>query len=890
MGEIMIRRHRLVFVVVWLAVSGFYEDQAAWGQLRRRQQPPAAAPQAQTPAAAAPAPVEPLRTAGDRPIDIQHIRLDLRVDLPKKTVDSHAALRFRSLRRISSITLDAMEFEVTKVTLGAEGQDATSVTFAHDGKKLVIDLPAAWPADKTGTLHIDYKVREPRAGLHFFGPAPAEPDIPLEVWSQGESETNRYWVPCFDHPNQRQTTEMVATVAEGFEALSNGKLVERQENKDKTTTFHWLQDKPHVAYLITLVVGKFDIVQEDWNGIPVLYYVPKGHKSDVARSFGRTRDMLTFFSDRYGIKYPWDKYAQVVCEQYGGGMENTSATTLGERALHDERSMLDSTPDGLISHELAHQWWGDLVTCRDWAHIWLNEGFASYAEVLWAEHHDGAEEGAYNLVQKSRPAISGGKERPVVDRRYSNSQAMFDSRAYPKGAWVLHMLRRQLGDDAFFKCLQEYGNEFRLQCADTNDFRRVLEKVTGRSLERFFYDWTERAGNPVLNITTDYQPDSKQARISIKQTQAGEAFHFPLKILLMVGGQSPIVREEEITEKEQVILESLPGRPTMVCIDPDQSLLAEIEETKGRDLWIAQLTHGDVAGKVRAAQHLGKTKLPADQAALAKALAEEKFWGVQAEIATALGESGGTVSRDALIQGLKHQHPKVRRACAEQLAKFPQDTTVAQALKAVLDKGDPSYFVEAAAIGSYAQLRQPDTIHVLSPWLEKPSYFEVIRSAALRGMGDSQDMSALETLAEWTKRGKPRMCRSSALQALAQLARTTNPTDAQHKQVVQVVSVCLEEQHPVVLFAAVGALSQLGKAASSALPALNALASHHPMEGVRDSAKQAAKAIESNTPPPVEVTRLREEVDRLKKSQEDLQERLNRFEKAKAGSKEGQTK
>jgi aminopeptidase N len=876
-------------VAAWLIASGFVANDTAWGQIRRRQQQAPPAP-AQTPAAPAAPTVEALQTAGDRPIDIQHIRLDLRVDIPKKNVDAQAAIRFRSLRRISSITLDAMEFEINKVTLAPEGQTASSASFAHDGKKLVIDLPSPWPADQTGTLNIDYKVHEPRAGLHFFGPTPAEPDVPLQVWSQGESETNRYWIPCLDHPNQRQTTEMVVVAPEGFDVVSNGKLVERKQNDDKSATFHWLQDKPHVSYLITLVVGKFDIVTEDWNGIPVVYYVPKGKKEDVARSFGRTRDMLTFFSDRFGIKYPWDKYAQIAAEQFGGGMENTSATTLTDRALHDERSMLDNNSDGLIAHELAHQWWGDLVTCRDWSHLWLNEGFASYAEVLWAEHHDGPEEGAYNLVQKSRPAISGGKDRPIVDRRYPSSGAMFDSRAYPKGAWVLHMLRRRLGDDVFFKCLQEYGNAFRLQCADTNDFRRAFEKITGRSLERFFYDWTERSGNPVLNITTEYQPDSKQARISVKQTQAGEAFHFPLKILFMVPGQSPIVSEQEITEKEQTFVEPLPGRPTMVCVDPDQTLLAEIEETKGRGLWLEQLAHGDVAGKIRAAQYLGKTRLPADQAALAKALMEEKFWGVQAEIAAALGESGGSVSRDALIQGLKHAHPKVRRACADQLAKFPREATVAQALRAVLEKGDPSYFVEAAALEAYSQLQQQDTVNVLKPWLEKSSYSDVLRMGALTGLGNSQDLAALDTITEWTKRGKPRMCRSSALQALAKLARSANPSDDQRKKIVQVLSGNLDGESDFVVFGAIGGLSSLGQSASSALPALNAMAMHHPNERLRDQAKQAVKAIESNTPPPVEVTRLREELERLKKSQDDLQDRLNRFEKAKAGAKEGQTK
>src|SRR5262249_1769039 len=236
--------------------------------------------------------------------------------------------------------------EVKKVTVGEE-----SPRFSHDGKRLAIDLAPAWPRDKAAKLKIEYRIREPKAGLHFFAPSAAEPDVPLTVWSQGEPTTNRYWIPCLDQPNQRQTTELIATVAAGFEVVSNGKLLERKDNADKTVTFHWLQDKPHPSYPVTVVVGQFDIVREQWENIPVLYYVPKGRKHEVARSFGRTPEMLTFFSKRFGIHYPWDKYAQIVSEQFGGGMENTSATTLGDRALHDERSIIDGPSDGLIAHE-----------------------------------------------------------------------------------------------------------------------------------------------------------------------------------------------------------------------------------------------------------------------------------------------------------------------------------------------------------------------------------------------------------------------------------------------------------------------------------------------------------------------------------------------------------
>src|SRR5262249_7253933 len=243
---------------------------------------------AQAPAAKKePAVVEPLRTAGDPPIDVEHIRLDLRVDLPHKTVDGGATLRVKRLRGIRHIGLDAVGFEVKTVTLTTPEHESAMARFNHTGKKLIIDLEPAWPAGQGGTLRIEYRVHDPKDGLHFFGPGKDDKETPLTVWSQGEPISNRHWFPCIDQPDQRQTTELVVTAAEGFEVLSNGKLVERKDNPaDKTVTFHWLQSQPHPAYLVTLVVGQFEVVREEWDNIPVLYYVPKGEKDKVARTFG----------------------------------------------------------------------------------------------------------------------------------------------------------------------------------------------------------------------------------------------------------------------------------------------------------------------------------------------------------------------------------------------------------------------------------------------------------------------------------------------------------------------------------------------------------------------------------------------------------------------------
>jgi aminopeptidase N len=864
-------------------------DQPAGGDRPSRRQPPAGdqapadgQPAATQPAATPPAPTEPLRTAGDRPINIEHIRLDLKVDLPKKTVDAKALLKVRGLRPLTSVTLDAVDFEVSRVAIGNGGAEDKQAHFGHQDGKLVIDLEPAWPTGKEATLRIDYKVREPKAGLHFFGPSEAEPDVPLTVWSQGESVTNRYWIPCLDRPNQRQTTELVVTVPEGYEVLSNGSLVEQIQNAaEKTTTFHWLQNKPHPSYLVTLVVGQFDIVKDEWDKIPVLYYVPKGHKGEVADSFGHTPEMIKVFSERFGIRYPWDKYAQVVVEQFSaGGMENTSATTLTDFSLHDKRSLLDGNADGLVSHELAHQWWGDMVTCRDWAHIWLNEGFASYMEVVWAEYKEGADEAAYNILAKGRGAMAGGKTRPIVDRRYSNPDAMFDSRAYPKGAFVLHMLRQRLGDDAFWKGIQKYGSDNKFQSVETADFRKAMEQVSGRDLERFFYDWTERPGHPVLEVKTDYVTDSKQARISVKQTQAGEPFHFPLKIVLH-GSQDKTV-EEQITDKEQQLVIPLAERPTRVDVDPNQAVLAEIKETKNGDMWLAQLSSPSVACRVRAVDHFRQSKTPPDREALVKALSAEKFRGVQQEIARALADAGGDICRDALLDGLKQPNARVRRSCVEGLGRFSKDAKVASALKYLIKSGDESYAVEAGALDAYARLQQADTVATLTPWLDKPSHRETLRSAALNGIGASKDLSALDTLVSWTQKGKPRSCRAAALRALGQMARADQITDEQRQKIIKTLSACLEKEGRQIQMASVGTLRQMGKSAASALPTLETLEQSEPDGRVRNMVKGAIDQIRSGSDAAAtadETKRLREEVETLRKNQKALQDRLDKLEK-----------
>jgi aminopeptidase N len=833
--------------------------------------------------------VEPLRTASDRPITIDNISLDLRVDLAKKTVDSKATISFRCVKPTQTVSLDAVDFVVKHVAAKLGQKSIDPARFTSDGKKLIVDLGTRLQAGEAGTLEVAYRVQEPKDGLHFFVPGKSDRETPLLVWSQGETSTNRYWIPCIDEPDQRQTTEIIVTVPEGFEAVSNGKLVQRQDNPaEKTVTFHWKQEIPHPSYLVTLVVGEFDVVRHEWEGIPVLYYVPKGHRAEAEPTYGRTPEMLAYFSQRFGVRYPWAKYAQVTCFQFGGGMENTSATTMGERILCDQRSLLDRTSESIVSHELAHQWWGDMVTCRDWSHTWLNEGFASYAEALWDEHARGSDEYAYNMDRKAARAIRAGKERPVMDRRYTNPQSMFDDRSYPKGAWIVHMLRNRLGDEAFWKGIQRYGTENQFHSVETCDLRRSLERATGRDLERFFYDWVERPGNPELDVATEYLPDSQQARLTIKQTQAGEPFEFPLKIVLTCAGQKePVVLNEMMTEKELNVRLSIPGPLERIDIDPDQAILMELKETKAHALWRAQLLESpSVSVRLRAVQHFAQSKATEDHELLARALDQERFWGVRIELATALGNAKGPAAKQALLKGLKETDARVRRACVEGLGKLGADTEVAATLKDILGKGDPSYAVEGAALTAYARQEQKDAVAIITPWLSKTSHQDTLADAALAALGATEDPAVLDTLLNWTKPEKPRSRRAAAVRGLALLAKSKRLKDDQRQQIVKTLMAALESDDQFSRVAAIRALPDLGALANSALPLLDKMAQEQSRSGLRRIIKEAADKIraQSGTGRPAEtgeLNRLREEVKRLEREQEELRKRLDKFENGK---------
>lgn len=822
------------------------------------------------------------RFAPDRPIDVERIDLELAVDLEAKRIEGSATLRFKAQSDLERVELDAVDHEIAKVELvSAEGRK--DLHYDYDGKRLSIALQTPRGAERE--VVVSYSVTDPEDGLNYFGPSEANPDVPYQVWSQGEPVSNRHWFPCLDHPDERQATSLTAHVDAGLTVVSNGKLTGKTKRKDGKVSWSFVQERPHVAYLVTLVVGTFAETEgkawtaPDGREVSQTWYVPPDREADAPRAFKNTHAMLDLFSRKTGVPYPWVKYDQVVVEQFSaGGMENTGATTLNERTLHDERAHLDYSSDGLVAHELAHQWYGDLLTCRDWAHLWLNESFATYFDALWIEHSQGEADYLYDLFRNSERGMPAGARRPILDRRYPSPGSMFDGRAYPKGSCVIHMLRRHLGEDAFWRGIQRYTRDNQDRSVETDDLRRALERESGRNLERFFTQWLERPGHPKLKVALAHDGRRGLLTVTIEQTQEGEAYHFPAELLLRFGEREVTHVIPVQTKKERFTLATREA-PSAFRFDPREAvLLKELEVRKGRALWIRQLGSGDTIGKIRAARHLAKDRRPAALEALFAALKSDPFWGVRAEIAKALGGVAGDEARAALLKSLREEHPKVRRAAAEALERRGRDATSAAALKALLTQGDPSYYVEAAALRAYGKAEaQPRPL--LEAGLAKDSHNQVIRQAALDALRALDRPELVEVVRPYVSPRQPSRVRSSAARGLA-MAGLPGATPAQVRVALEALQPLLADSNRWVRRAALEALQGIGGAARPLLAEVERLAQLDPRERVREAAEKAARAIREGAPPSQQLRELRQRAVELEKAKRSLEERVEKLERA----------
>jgi aminopeptidase N len=787
-------------------------------------------------------------TYGDRAVTVKHICLVVSVDLQAKLIDASATLQVSALRDISGVPLDAVDLDVSEVNLASAKDVATAVPYCYDRRRLVILPGVHWRAGQEGAITVKYQVRNPKEGLYFLPSQDGDPDRAAYLASCGEPTGSRHWFPCVDAPNQRQTTELIVTVTKGLEAISNGRLVERRVSaQGDKETFHWRLDKPHPSYLVALAVGDFDVTEDNCGGIPLTYYVPRGRKTSIPPTFRRTPEMVSYFNTRFGVHYPWDKYAQVAIDNYvGGALENTSATFLSSSALTSETYTFShpSEADLVIAHELAHQWWGDLVTCRDWSHYWLNEGFATYGEALWTERAKGADAYAYFIFQKSRHGWEDPHSPPLCNPSEFKRGAEGD--VYSRGACVLHMLRKQLGEDAFWRGLARYGKEYAFQSVETSDFRKALEKETGLDLRGFFQQWVERPGCLQYQCTCTYEALRNEVHVRVRQLGTDPAYEFPLKILIRPsGGRGIEALSRVIKQKEELLVVPVAAKPQGIEVDPDQTVMGELQEVKDPSLWASQLLGGStVLSRIRAVGHFRRAPTQGNATLLASAFTAEKAPSVRIELTSLLSKVGGEACRNALLIGLHDEDEAVRIACIEQCREFPEDQVVGDSLRDYLRKATESDLAIASAISSYARVDPKDALAVIRPWLDRSSCNEIIRRYALTALGELTTVAAVEPLLQRMTSENPYKVRLFACMGLSRLLAKARPSLADAQMIGSAVQSCLHEKQVDLRTYALKALGELGRWwPTVALPALTERSANESDSNLRAYASSLTKKL-----------------------------------------------
>jgi aminopeptidase N len=837
------------------------------------------------------------------------VKLVITLDFEQETIAGTAYTTFSTLHEeVHTITFDAVELNIEHISL----ENGTALDYTTTDKKLSVTLDHAYRHGEQFTMAIKYNAK-PRIGLQFIKPVPEDPTRPVQVWTFGQPRYHSHWFPCHDSPNDRATTEIIATVPAQFLTVSNGNLLSVIDN-GATKTHHWRHDVPHAAYLMSLVVGDFAVIDDNYNGKPVMYYIRKDRKEDARLYMGKTPQMMQFFSEYTGVEYPYDTYAQTVVEVYTGAMEHTTCTTHSFALVVDQKAALDFNHDyvPVVAHELAHQWFGDLLTCRDWSHGWLNEGFATYFERMWVEHDEGIDEFKYTMLleKKGYLAEDSTYRRPIVYYAYHDQGfELFDRHLYNKGAWVLHMLRRQLTNEGFRRGIHAYLERFRTKEVVTSDLQRTLEEVTGHSLERFFQQWVFSGGHPELEVSYSWDGERKLARLRIKQTQKVDAltpcFYVPLDLAFTVptsdeGGkaQNPfetrVVRlrvmlgEEE--QVEQTFYMPLEREPLMVRIDPDGWLLKTLKFERTTKMLRYQLAHDpDVLGRVEAAEALGEKSEEKAREALINALNNASFWAVRASAAKALAKQGTAQAQAALIDALHNLDPqqfsRVREAVASALGSFqaPECLELAQksaeALRSVVEHGDVSYMVEGSSAEALGKTRIEGNVDFLLRFLPRPSWMSYVQRAIFRGLGQSGEERVIDILAVCLSDAhNPLFLRQGAALGLLQVGNNQHLySEAARQRAVN--ALCEAVQHDSwepARAAAAKALATFGD--KRAIAALERAAETELDDGAMRAMRVAAHTLRTSDRSDEQYKQLRKDFDELREENRSLREKLAEIE------------
>jgi aminopeptidase N len=718
-----------------------------------------------------PPPPGPEHSARTRTYDLRHQVVHVRFDWRRHAVVGSTTLTIAALpdTPLSTVALDAIGMTFNAV------RDASGRRLRHeyDGHTLTVHLPSPVRPGRTTTIALRYETVRPKKGAYFI-------DRKHVMWTQGEMIDTRYWVPTYDEPNDKTTWEFYIRTAANERALSNGVLVDSTRDHGDII-WHWVLKKPASTYLMTAVTGNFTVLRDKWQSTPVDYWTYPDSVQAGWRGFGVTPHAVDIFSRKTGVPYPWTKYDQVVAPDYiFGGMENVTATTQADDdILHPAWAEPQANADGLVAHELGHQWYGDLLTLDDWSEAWLNEGFATFMEQTFREAYHGKDEGALDRRQAHEQTLAADvrARRPLVYSRWKVDplELFLSGHIYPRGASVLQMLRHELGDSLFWSAMHHYTVAHEYGNVTSADLRDAFEQTTGRDFHTFFDQWVYGAGEPLFRVSYRYDSTSRQLTLQARETQARDSltglFDVDVDVEVLTD-RGAVERVLSVRHGQGRMVIPLPAPPRAIEWDKGDWLLDVTDFPRPTVMLAYQLAHDDdVTGRLEAVGLLAeRTADPMALASIAAAARNDDFWAVRrsavqalqhfsperaAEAARgngaaasgpretiALGAMTDSVARDALLSAVRDTDARVRQSAASALAAFPGASAV-RALS-TLSQSDSSYYVRGDALVTLAKLSPDAAAPAIQRALQQDSWLEITRTSAV------QALAFVPTPAAWT--------------------------------------------------------------------------------------------------------------------------------------------
>lgn len=642
--------------------------------------------------------------------DLVHTKLDVSFDYSKSWMYGKVWITLKPhFYPTDSLNLDAKAMEIKDVALVANNK-TTPLTYDYNGMNLFIKLNKTYGADEKYTIYINY-IAKPNEytgagsvaitdakGLYFINPTGEDKSKPTQIWTQGETEGTSVWVPTIDRPNQKSTDEINMTVPDKYVTLSNGLLIGQKKNADGTRTDSWKMDLPHAPYLFFMGVGEYTIIKDSYKGKEVSYYVEKEYAPVARKIFGYTPEMMKFFSEKLGVEYQWQKYAQIVGRDYvSGAMENTTATLHQETANQNARQLVDGNEwEETIAHELFHQWFGDLVTAESWSNLTVNESFADFSETLWDEYKHGKDAGdEHNYNEMQDYLSSSGEKKDLVRFYYKDQEDMFDAVSYNKGGRILNMLRNYVGEDAFFKSLNNYLTTNKFKTGEAQQLRLAFESVTGKDLNWFWNQWYYGSGHPIVKIDYKYDDAAGKGMAIIQQTQSDKIFKLPVAIDVYTGATKQRF-SFFISNKTDTFRFAYNQRPDLVNVDGDKIMLWEKTDNKTAANYIAQIKYAPLyVDRIEALNYFAKKNMPE----LLKGL-DDAYAGIRSFTLSTISSDSALLSDEntlAKIEGMvkTEKDPKTKARAIEALAN-----TYDELYKPIFEQyvNDSSYTISGEAL------------------------------------------------------------------------------------------------------------------------------------------------------------------------------------------------